>query len=378
MFLFSRIELMGEFRRNRSKVWWSNYFREDEDVNEEKISSPLQSTIRFSWRRSLRIENSNRNSSSSPSNGSQKSQDSGFSDSESSSPSSCSLKESKNDNNQKEFKQEQNAEQTLYHNEIDKPANAEITSQSKSSDVQVNKIPRPCLIKRKKREIKNTKKVEKNLQLVKSKCDTIGSYLADCYFPITSFVNTDNITLVNRLTNGYKNPLFLEDQRYLETVFNNSRTQLTQQSVAYESNSEQVELRTCFIVDELPKKNITDGNIFNCKENKTSTTSLDTISLSSDEFKVDETVKYVEKKDCLSNNKQYAEDSGSQKMLFANVDSLTPFESNESRLSNLDLSHLEPTHTSTPKKEDIKFQRRTPHRKCKRSSSLVEEYEIDK
>lgn len=325
---------MCEFRRTRSKVWWSNYYHEDDETDDIENSTLQRSAVsRFSWRRSL-VENSNRNSSSSPSNGSQKSQDSGFSDSESSSPSSCGSK-SDPENRQSES--------------CDKCD--ESKEQSTNSETVLSKLPdtpvrssRPHLLRHKKRE-KNVEKTEKKLQLVKSKCDSISSYLADCYFPITNFVNSDDtkteeLELPCPSTSTQKCSL--------------SRS-LTYQSLHSDSSAD-IE-RTCFIVDELPKKSPTRET----NNEKTPLGSTETISSSSSE---NNTVRFLDK---VEPSSEHCSPVPKQEDLpCLNVDSLKN-DHNET----LDLSLLpDPAHTSTPKKDDI---RTRSAKKIRRPSPVVVE-----
>lgn len=306
---------MCEFRRTRSKVWWSNYYHEDDEADDTDNSALSRaSASRYSWRRSL-VENNNRNSSSSPSNGSQKSQDSGFSDSESSSPSSCGSSKS-------------DAEKSC-----DK-CGVEQTKNNSNSDTSASKLPetpvriaRPYLLRHKKKD-KNNEKAERNLQLVKSKCNSISSYLADCYFPVSDFVHPND--------SSTQLPCPTPDCSF-------SKSQSSESSADVES-------RTCFIVDELPKK------IPQTPNEKTPLGSTETLSSSSSE--TNDTVRFLD-------SKQTAEEKPIENPCL-NVDSLKT-DQNET----LDISLLpDPTHTSTPKKEDVRIR---SAKKLRRPSPVVVE-----
>ncbi|XP_065207501.1 protein inscuteable homolog isoform X2 [Planococcus citri] len=321
---------MCEFRRTRSKVWWSNYFHEDDETDDivHHPSLSRSTTSRFSWRRSL-VEDSSRNSSSSPSNGSHKSQDSGFSDSESSSPSSCGSK-SDSDNRVKSDESCDKCASDESKND-ESPNSPTESTLSKLPEIPV-RISRPHLLRYKKRD-RNQDKNEKNLQLVKSKCNSISSYLADCYFPINDFVNepkTPKAELPCAETSSQRCTL--------------SRSQ-TCHSLYSESSAD--ESRTCFIVDELPK--LRSPSLENIE--KTPLGSTDTLSSSS--FENNDTVRFLDKKDPPSGRCSPELRAVEQKDLpCLNVDLLKKNDHNET----LDLSLLpEPAHSSTPKKDEVKL-----------------------
>lgn len=298
---------MGDFRRTRSKVWWSNYFQ-DEDEPEQKQSSLGRTGARRSWRQPAVVEtNSNRNSSSSPSSGSQKSQDSGFSDSESSSsPSSCaSSTDTRNSSGESQI--------TAF--ELTKaPA-----TPGSGQHTPVNRIPRPTLIKNRRKE---------------EAAESISHYLADCYFPVPTAATVASSELPSSCTSPPASP---GD-------------------------------RTCFIVDELPKRPSEPASPADRSNLDSSSETSSSPSLSSlEEYKVDDTVRCVEeKKDCDEDQPEELSSEPATPLPCITVDLLKA----ECRLSNLDLSHLpEPTHTSTPKKEESSVQ---PSRKCKIEAPVEE------
>lgn len=321
---------MGEFRRTYSKVWWSNYFQ-DEDDSEEKPPSLARSVMRFSWRRTVApADNANRNSSSSPSSGSHKSQDSGFSDSESSSSPSCCASSTDTQNSSTE------SQITAF--ELTKTSNAGTPKVESLPETPVNRIPRPTLIRHRKKEAKSADST--------NPADSISHYLADCYFPVPTDTNVGTTTTP-------------------------SSNELPSSPSSLQSSSSAVpstpcsQGRTCFIVDELPKKHVeeTPSELHQRKVDSSSSDISSSPSLSSlEEYKVDDTVRFMEeKKDCDENKPKIVE------MLSEPTAELSPppcinadLQKNECRLSNLDLSHLpEPTHTSTPKKDETNFARLT-------------------
>lgn len=324
---------MGEFRRTYSKVWWSNYFQDDDD-SEDKPPSLARSVVRFSWRRSAATaENTNRNSSSSPSSGSQKSQDSGFSDSESSSsPSSCSSStDTRNSSTESQI--------TAF--ELTKTSNAGTPKVESLPETPVNRIPRPTLIRYRKKEVKSADST--------SPADSISHYLADCYFPVPTAANTGTTTTPTVSSNE------------LPSTPSSSHSL----SPAIPSTPCSQKRRTCFIVDELPKKHV-EETLSESHQSKVDSSSSDTSSspsLSSlEEYKVDDTVRYMEEKKDCDENQQNKVDVPTEPI----TESSPPpcinadLQKNECRLSNLDLSHLpEPTHTSTPKKDETNFVRRS-------------------
>lgn len=362
---------MSGFRRGRSKVWWANYFHERDDHEDEVGSS------RFSRRRSLDVD-SNRNSSSSPSNGSQKSQDSGFSDSESSSPSSCSSKGVKSEIGSTLTCHDDECQDEIA-DPVEEPVvrSPETSALSKLPETPVNRIPRPYLIRHKRREAKIAQNRDPaDDDELTSKCNSISSYLAECYFPITNFVSVDenfmSPTYANELPHSNMCPSSPEDQRHLPTVASNDSKTMGSTPSLFASNSKNDQYRTCFIVDELPKKNSSSSSSPSDTANSSRLhdTSLETSSSSCDMFQTDDTVRYVEKNECLQPEEDRKDETKTVQQSCIPVQ-LVVAEPNESRSSILDLSHLpEPTFTSTPKKDDTKIQRRN-NRKLKRPSPVV-------
>lgn len=336
---------MGEFRRTYSKVWWSNYFHNDEDSEDKPPSSA--SGARFSWRRPATISenNSNRNSSSSPSSGSHKSQDSGFSDSESSSsPSSCAnSSDTRNSSGESQI--------TAY--ELIKISNASTSTAGSLPTTPVNRIPRPTLIRSRKKEVESADTI--------SPTDSLSHYLADCYFPVPTAAPT------------VTTPISTASSTELPSVPNSPQSSFPSNPSTPCSQKH----RTCFIVDELPKKHVeeTPSQAHQSKLDLSSSDISSSPSLSSlEEYKVDDTVRFMEeKKDCDENEPEHVKISSEPiapppPHSYINVDS----QKNECRLSNMDLSHLpEPTHTSTPKKDETNFVQRSI-RKCKTESPVEE------
>lgn len=320
---------MCEFRRTRSKVWWSTYFQEDDETDEVATHHPSLSrltTSRYSWRRSL-VEDSSRNSSSSPSNGSHKSQDSGFSDSESSSPSSCGSKSDP----ENRVKSDESCDKCEDESKTDQSPNSPAESAlSKLPETPV-RISRPHLLRYKKRD-RNHDKNEKNLQLVKSRCNSISSYLADCYFPINDFVNEPKTPIESSCSETSQRCTLSRSQTYHSLY-----------SVSESSPDESA--RTCFIVDELPKRSPQQD------VEKTPLGSTDTLSSSS--FENEDTVRFLDKKEPSSGRCSPEPRGNEQKDLpCLNVDSLKKLDHNET----LDLSLLpDPAHASTPKKDEIRL-----------------------
>lgn len=368
---------MSAFRRGRSKVWWANYFEDREENEDEAGSSSLPGSLsRFSRRRSLHTD-SNRNSSSSPSSGSQKSQDSGFSDSESSSPSSCSSKDTKTENNNpvtsnQEFKFQNETENLAVAENVN---STDINSLSKLPETPASGIPKSYLIRRKLQNAKIVQEpeVRESHELASSKSYSISSYLAECYFPINSFVsmneNTTPTLCSDKLPNSSADTFSLNNQRFspVNADSSNHRSTRSHTLSSFETDSRYNENRTCFIVDELPKKNCSsnrppsaiDGDTLHDISAETSSTST------YDEFKTENTIKYIEKNQCQLPPGNTNEIQTAQQ-LNVHCKSLKTAERNESRSSILDLSYLpEPTYTSTPKKTDTNIHRLC-HKKLKR------------
>ncbi len=362
---------MSEFRRTRSKVWWSNYFHEEDDTDELVSCTSSNSVPRFSWRRSRNAENGNRNSSSSPGSGSHKSQDSGFSDSESSSPSSCSLKEPKNSDDPIKRVPENGAKS--------------VDAVSSSTEITfISKLPKTTVdngsgLNSTSHKIKDTKTLENERcsELKRSKCHSISDYLADCYFPVISFGYGDDIPGMPSPLSMDKLPLPCKsqslhsiDQVRSPAVLNNSKKTRSERSCR-SHNCNETDSRTCFIVDELPKKNFSESAR---KFDKVLGNSIETVSTSSDEGKDENTVRYVEKEELAEIENRRGSDAE-----VSRISTPENLEANESRLSNFDLTRLpEPTHTSTPKNDETKRLVRLNKKRNKKLDKMLQVMENER
>lgn len=325
--------MMSGFRRSHSKVWWASYFHErDHTEDDREGSSPSLSPalLQFngSRRRSTDESNSDRNSSRSPSDGSHRSQDSGFSDSESSTPSNCSSKAVNSENHSA----------SDGNHEITPEASTFRESSSRLPETPINRIPRLVVIKPKPNESTSSDELHKLEQ--EQTNNLVSTYLAECYFPITTLIEGSKSPYTSQLPQVLSCPSPCDNS--------DKESSISSQS-SYEMNSKSGNKRTCFIVGETPKKIPVKSDSSSLSYDDTNESTMEgSYSLS-----YDDTVRFVENKECQSDERECINEPKSVLPPIINTTYKISGPS-ESRPSSPEFNHLNlpaPTFTSTPKKD---------------------------